>query len=217
MISARRHGADVSPTTGTIVRVMTTGSKETAGDQAMQAPVATLPELFAVAARRRGTLTIIADRSEELSVPYEELVDRASRWAVGLAERGVERGDRVCLLARSSFDFVTGCQAIWRRGATVVPLPPTPGFRSPRRRFLTDDVERKATLRRTWCSFNPELFLRRRAESRGVTARRMYEQGIHHSVHIPTFRHGSRDESSTDPRSPRLVNGVSAMSATRLF
>lgn len=107
-------------------------------------PVATLPEIFATAAPRGGKLTVITERSQEVSVSYEEIVDRASRCAAGLAEHGVNAGDRVCVLALTGFDFAVGCQAIWRRGATVVPIPPRPGVRSGAWRFSSEDVERLA-------------------------------------------------------------------------
>jgi fatty-acyl-CoA synthase len=126
-----------------MVRGMPSGPERTPHTTPL-VPVGTLPELFASAARRGGMLTVIADRSQEMSVSYEEIVDRASRWAAGLAEHGVTRGDRVCLLALTGFDFAVGCQAIWRRGATVVPIPPKPGVRSGVWRFSPDDVERLA-------------------------------------------------------------------------
>ena len=42
--------------------------------------------------------------------------------ASGLAAKGVEPGEKVGLFARSNFDFIVGCLAVWRMGGTVVPL-----------------------------------------------------------------------------------------------
>jgi acyl-CoA synthetase (AMP-forming)/AMP-acid ligase II/thioesterase domain-containing protein/acyl carrier protein len=76
---------------------------------------------------RGGTVTILGqEANQEETRTHEELVVGASAGAGSLAENGVDRGDRVALFARTTFGFIEGCLAIWRRGAVVVPLPYRP-------------------------------------------------------------------------------------------
>src|SRR5574337_309152 len=51
-----------------------------------------------------------------------ELRERSRLFAAGLAELGVEPGDRVATLMAKSVDLVTVLLGIWRRGAVHVPL-----------------------------------------------------------------------------------------------
>jgi len=53
---------------------------------------------------------------------YRELYEVCERLAGGLAARGVERGDRVALLARNSHGFVALRYALMRLGAVMVPI-----------------------------------------------------------------------------------------------
>ncbi|QDU86875.1 Tyrocidine synthase 3 [Pirellulimonas nuda] len=56
---------------------------------------------------------------------YAELLDRSDRLAAGLRTRGVQRGDRVVLLAERSIDTLTAMLAVWKAGAAYVPLDPS--------------------------------------------------------------------------------------------
>lgn len=74
-------------------------------------------------ARRRvkseGDIAVIqGDRSYR----YEELADRIDRFASGLAERGVSKGDRVAYLGNNHPDFLTSFFACGLIGAIFVPL-----------------------------------------------------------------------------------------------
>jgi long-chain acyl-CoA synthetase len=61
---------------------------------------------------------IVGDRS----ITYGELEDRVARAAGGLAQLGIEPGDRVALLLGTTPEFVEALHGAWRIGATVAPL-----------------------------------------------------------------------------------------------
>src|SRR5689334_22556882 len=67
-------------------------------------------------------LNFFSARDElETALPYRELRERALDLALRLAGRGLERGDRVAIVAETSPDFVTiffACQY-----AGLVPVP----------------------------------------------------------------------------------------------
>lgn len=70
-----------------------------------------------------GACLTILGPDDEKTISQADLNERAAHWAAALAEKGVQRGDRVCLWATTSFDFVCGCLAAWYAGAVAVPLP----------------------------------------------------------------------------------------------
>jgi fatty-acyl-CoA synthase len=88
----------------------------------LSVPSKPLFEVISQAACRGGQLTILGPNGPE-SRSYGSLVEEADVWAAGLAVQGFGVGDRVGLFARSSFHFVVGLLAVWRCGATAVPLP----------------------------------------------------------------------------------------------
>ncbi len=53
---------------------------------------------------------------------YAEVHDRAERFAAGLAQIGVKPGDRVALLMANYAEFVPLAYAVWRLGATLIPM-----------------------------------------------------------------------------------------------
>jgi long-subunit acyl-CoA synthetase (AMP-forming) len=56
---------------------------------------------------------------------YGELAGTVERLALGLIAAGIEPGDRVCLLADTSPEWVEAAYAVWSAGAVVVPIYPT--------------------------------------------------------------------------------------------
>jgi len=56
---------------------------------------------------------------------YGELAAAVERLALGLIAAGIEPGDRVCLLADTSPEWVEAAYAVWSAGAVVVPIYPT--------------------------------------------------------------------------------------------
>ena len=80
----------------------------------------TLGEQLAAAARKRPDHAAL--RAGGGGMTYVELDARASRVGNALADRGVEPGDRVLLLAANSFEWVEAFFGICRLGAVAVPL-----------------------------------------------------------------------------------------------
>jgi acetyl-CoA synthetase len=62
------------------------------------------------------------ESGDRVQLTYGELADRTTRFAAGLAELGIRRGDRVGLFFPSSPDAVISLLAICYLGAIVVPL-----------------------------------------------------------------------------------------------
>lgn len=78
--------------------------------------------------------TIVRSDLSSVDLTYGELRARSERLAAALAQRGVSRGDRIATLMGKSEAFVVSLLAIWRLGATHVPLftafaPPAIAFR----------------------------------------------------------------------------------------
>jgi fatty-acyl-CoA synthase/long-chain acyl-CoA synthetase len=80
----------------------------------------TLGEQLAAAARKRPDRAAL--RAGGVGMTYAELDARASRVASALADRGVDPGDRVLLLATNSFEWVEALFGICRLGAVAVPI-----------------------------------------------------------------------------------------------
>ncbi|WP_433759890.1 AMP-binding protein [Nocardia sp. CA-135398] len=70
----------------------------------------------------RVAFTIVDPDLTSTDLTYGELRERSQRFAVALAELGVEPGDRVATLMSKSADLVVALLGIWRRGAVHVPL-----------------------------------------------------------------------------------------------
>ncbi|WP_433630853.1 AMP-binding protein [Nocardia sp. CA-120079] len=82
----------------------------------------------------RIAFTIVDPDLTSTDLTYGELRERSQRFAVALADLGVEPGDRVATLMSKSTDLVVALLGIWRRGAVHVPLftafaPPAIAFR----------------------------------------------------------------------------------------
>src|SRR5271168_3494432 len=78
--------------------------------------------------------TIVEPDRSVRKLTFGELQDRSRRFAVALADLGVEQGDRVATLMGKSAEFVIALVGIWRRGAVQVPLftafaPPAIAYR----------------------------------------------------------------------------------------
>ncbi|WP_194834718.1 AMP-binding protein [Nocardia sp. XZ_19_369] len=78
--------------------------------------------------------TIVDRDLSSIDLTYGELRERSTRFATGLAQLGIQQGDRVATLMGKSTDLVVALLGIWRRGAVHVPLftafaPPAIAFR----------------------------------------------------------------------------------------
>lgn len=59
---------------------------------------------------------------EQKRYTWKELDELSNRYAKGLADRGIRRGDHIALLMKNSDDFVIVSYAIWKVGAVLVPI-----------------------------------------------------------------------------------------------
>ncbi|MEW2254435.1 AMP-binding protein [Streptomyces sp. NPDC047869] len=94
-------------------------------DEAQRAPVDPADSLVhalrsaAAEAPDRAFLTYF-----DASLGYREVDELTDSVAAHLAERGLERGDRVAVLLQNSPHFVLAVLGAWKAGATVVPVNP---------------------------------------------------------------------------------------------
>lgn len=75
-----------------------------------------------IARRRVKSEGDVAVIHGDLAYRYEDLADRIDRFAAGLAERGIAKGDRVAYLGNNHPDFLTTLFACGLLGAVFVPL-----------------------------------------------------------------------------------------------
>src|SRR3954462_8389609 len=68
----------------------------------------------------RGSRLAVLD--DKLALSFAELDERSEALACGLARLGVERGDRVALLARNRVEMVESYFALGKLGAAAVPV-----------------------------------------------------------------------------------------------
>jgi fatty-acyl-CoA synthase len=75
--------------------------------------------------RAGASVEILGETSTHVETrTHEEMLRSAALRATSIAEQGVGKGEVVGIFARTTFDFLIGCLAIWRRGAVVMPLAP---------------------------------------------------------------------------------------------
>jgi long-chain acyl-CoA synthetase len=94
--------------------------REPAGQRSLHAD--TLGHMVLGAAARPGVAIRFPRDGSWHEWTYQELGDRARRLALGLAARGVRRGDRVALLGETRPEWTLTDCAILCSGATVVPV-----------------------------------------------------------------------------------------------
>ena len=63
---------------------------------------------------------MVGSRLMDAKMTYRQLDDAVSRFAAGLQEMGVERGDRVAIMLPNCPQFIIAAYATWRIGAIVV-------------------------------------------------------------------------------------------------
>jgi acyl-CoA synthetase (AMP-forming)/AMP-acid ligase II len=85
---------------------------------------ATLVEALAAAAAHPSGVTFVGLREEETSLSWAEVHARAARVAGALGALGVEAGDRVGIVLRTSPGFLDAFFGAWLAGAVPVPLYP---------------------------------------------------------------------------------------------
>ncbi len=85
-------------------------------------PGRSMSDLFEESAGRAPDRDAI--RYFDATVSYGELNELANRFAMLLAARGVEKGDRVAVHTQNDPQFLVAQYGAWKRGAIVVPLNP---------------------------------------------------------------------------------------------
>src|SRR6056297_1983586 len=84
--------------------------------------------------RHPGEVALAVDDRE---TTYRQFWGRVGQFAAGLAERGVDEGDRVAIYLPNLPQFVTAFHGTLRAGGVVVPM--NPQYKSREIRHLLDD------------------------------------------------------------------------------
>lgn len=82
----------------------------------------TLPETLSRTTRKYPDREAIVYPRKDVRLTYEEFDDRVDRFANALADRGVEKGDRVSLLLHNSAEFAIALFGLLRVGAAFNPV-----------------------------------------------------------------------------------------------
>ncbi|OXM47307.1 non-ribosomal peptide synthetase [Amycolatopsis alba] len=95
----------------------------------------TVLDLFASHVDRAPDAVAVVDGDRVLT--YRELDERAGLLAARLGGRGIRRGDRVAVMMGRSADLVVALLAVWKAGATYVPVDAA--YPAPRVEFMVSD------------------------------------------------------------------------------
>ena len=89
--------------------------------------VQTLVDLFDTAVKERPRKDMFQYKEEGRWIPVssEEASSAVNELAAGLAELGIQAGDRVAILSNNRLEWILADQAILRLGAVVVTIYPT--------------------------------------------------------------------------------------------
>ena len=82
----------------------------------------TIATRVAAGAARGHDVTFVSG-DVHVTVPWSDVHDEATAMAAAMQQRGVRPGDHVALLGPTTRSLVTGIQAVWLAGATIVVLP----------------------------------------------------------------------------------------------
>ena len=85
-------------------------------------PEKSMADLFEESAQRVPDQDAVRYFDETIS--YSELNDLADRFATLLADRGIEKGDRVAVYTQNNPQFLIAQYGAWKRGAIFVPINP---------------------------------------------------------------------------------------------
>ncbi len=90
--------------------------------ETLEYPKESLPELFKASTAKHAHRIAVKFLGKSLS--YAQIEKSANAFAAYLAEKGVNKGDRVLLMLPNSPHFIVAYYAILKRGAIVVPASP---------------------------------------------------------------------------------------------
>ncbi|MGK5529722.1 amino acid adenylation domain-containing protein [Streptomyces sp. URMC 129] len=111
-------------------------------DTTVPVPSYTLPVLFERSVADHADAVALV--SQNTTLTYAEVNDRANRLARVLIERGVRAEDRVALVLPRSAEFVTSVLAVLKAGAAYVPVDPS--YPADRRSFMLTDARPKCAI-----------------------------------------------------------------------
>lgn len=121
----------------------------------------TAVQVFEAVAATRGDAPALRHESGETS--YGDLARQVRQLALGLAEAGVKRGDRVALFLERRPEAIAAIYAIWKVGAVCVPLDPD--YPAERLHFLVSDSGASfAITEPNWAERLPQTLERRPPE-----------------------------------------------------
>jgi HIP---CoA ligase len=80
----------------------------------------TVPALVASAAESFGDYVAVVDGETVLT--YRELLERARAFGAALVESEIEPGDRVCIWAPNSAEWIVAALGVWQAAAVLVPI-----------------------------------------------------------------------------------------------
>lgn len=93
--------------------------------------------------------------SDDSARTYRQVAARAESYAKGLRQGGIGRGDRVALLVANYPEFIPLAYAIWRLGATLIPV--NYAFRAKELGYVIEQSQCRALI--TMCEFRGLDFL----------------------------------------------------------
>ncbi|MFI5911927.1 amino acid adenylation domain-containing protein [Dactylosporangium sp. NPDC051541] len=134
---------------------------------------ATVPALFAAAARARPQALAVVDGDRSLT--YAQLDDATSRVAAVLVERGAGPGTLVALTVPRSLDAVVAMLAVMRTGAAYVPVDPA--YPEARRAMIRQDAAPAVVIDRDFLFADLPAAAAVDAASGGAPAYVMYTSG----------------------------------------
>jgi long-chain acyl-CoA synthetase len=141
-------------------------ARRCAGAEPWRAPYRNLGALLAARAAERGDALFLAYCDEDLGIErrfsYTEMARAAGRAAAQLRKLGIERGDRVAVLAGNLDHAIALYLATWTLGACLVPI--NAAETEERKAFILEDAQARVLLART--SFRDEA--RRLARERAI-------------------------------------------------
>ncbi|SMC78155.1 AMP-binding protein [Rhizobium sp. RU36D] len=97
-------------------------------------------DVWAARDPERVCLQHFSPEGAHLAMTYGQLADQSSRFATGLRQLGVGRGDRVALLLPQCFETVIAHLAIYKLGAIAVPLALLFGVEALEYRLMTAEA-----------------------------------------------------------------------------
>lgn len=108
-------------------------------DTKAEFPASSIPEEFGKMTLLYGAKNAVVE--EGRSYTYTELDIKSNYWAHKLIEKGVEKNDRIIILAEKSIEFIVAIMAIVKAGAIYIPIDTS--YPQDRKNFIIKDAAPK--------------------------------------------------------------------------